>query len=128
MKEATSLLPGQTNHRIPQFLPDGRRFLLLTLGTADARVLNLGSLADTSVRRVFDRESGYAFMPAAHVLIVRQGALWARTFNAADASVDGELVPVAPRVLVSPSTTGFGAFSASSLGPSCTAPPLERHD
>jgi len=29
---ATTLLPGQTNHRFPQLLPDGRQFLFMTLG------------------------------------------------------------------------------------------------
>jgi serine/threonine protein kinase len=116
VKEATRLLPGQTNHRIPQFLPDGQRFLLLTLGTPDVRGVYLGSLTDTSIRRVFDRESAYAFMSPAHVLIVREGALWARTFDSADASLGSDLLPVAPRVLVSPSTTGFAALSVSSVG------------
>ena len=116
VKEATRLLPGQINHRIPQFLPDGQRFLLLTLGTPDVRGVYLGSLTDTSIRRVFDRESAYAFMSPAHVLIVREGALWARTFDAADASLGNDLLPVAPRVLVSPSTTGFAALSVSSVG------------
>jgi eukaryotic-like serine/threonine-protein kinase len=113
--EATNLLPLQTNHRIPQFLPGGR-FLLLTLGAPDVRGVYLSSLSDTSLRRVFDRESAYLFMPSGHVLIVRDGALWARGFNAMEASLGENLVPVAQRVLVSPSTTGFSALSASATG------------
>ena len=42
--QVTDLLPGQTSHRWPQFLPDGRRFLLMALGTPDVRGLYVGSL------------------------------------------------------------------------------------
>ena len=38
LKEATRLLRGQNSHRWPQFLPDGRRFLMFTLGVPDVRV------------------------------------------------------------------------------------------
>jgi dipeptidyl aminopeptidase/acylaminoacyl peptidase len=55
-------------------------------------------------------------MPSGHVLIVRDGGLWARRFNATEASLGDDLVPVAQRVLVSPSTTGFSALSASATG------------
>ena len=34
VKKRPDLLPGQTSHRWPQFLPDGRRFLLFTLGAS----------------------------------------------------------------------------------------------
>ena len=117
VKEATSLLPGQTNHRWPQFLPDGRRFLLFALGAPDVRGVYLGSLADTERKpSIRIRDSGYAFIPPAHVLFARQGALWARTLNRECTHADGELLPVAPRVLVARSAHGFGAFSASSVG------------
>jgi Tol biopolymer transport system component len=114
--EATALLPGQSNHRLPQFLPDGRQFLVYTLGTPDTRGVYLASLADTGLRRVADRESSYAFMPPNHLLIVRQGALWARRLARDYASAEGGLVPVAPRVLVEDALTGYAAFSASDVG------------
>jgi eukaryotic-like serine/threonine-protein kinase len=116
VQPATRLLPGQTNHRLPQFLPDGQRFLLFSLGSSDVRGVYLGSLADTSVRRVSDRESAYAFMPRSHLLFARQGALWARRLSADYTSTEGDLVPVAPKVIVYMTATGFGAFSASSTG------------
>jgi serine/threonine protein kinase len=113
---ATALLQGQTNHRWPHFLPDGRRFLLFSLGRAEARGIYVGSLDDTMVKRLTDRESGYAFMPPAHLLFARQGALWARGLNRDHTSTEGELIPVAPKVAAGPGAIGFGAFSASSTG------------
>ncbi len=68
----TVLLDGQNSHRWPQFLPDGR-FLLFALGVPETRGLYLASTAERIARRVADRESGYRFMPPAHVLFARDG-------------------------------------------------------
>ena len=110
---ATTLLAGQTNHRWPQFLPDGRHFLLFSLGRNDVRGIYLASLDDTTLRRLSDRESAYAFMAPAHLLFARQGALWARKLNQDYTSTEGDLVPVAPKVTVSQAATGMGLFAAS---------------
>jgi Tol biopolymer transport system component len=116
VRQATDLLPGQTNHRWPQFLPDGQRFLMITLGTPDVRGVHQGSLADRNVRRVSDRESGYAFMAPDHLLFARQGGLWARKLNRDYTSTEGDLVPVAPKVVLESTAIGYGAFSASATG------------
>jgi len=113
---ATDLLPGQITHRWPQFLPDGRRFLLYTLGMTGVRGVYLGSLTGTPVQRLSDRESGYGVLPPAHMLFARQGALWARALDRGFTSVDGEFVPVAAKVLVHPAIFGYSAFSSSSTG------------
>ncbi len=47
--QVTDLLASQTSHRWPQFLPDGRRFLLMALGTPEVRGLYVGSLDDRTV-------------------------------------------------------------------------------
>ena len=73
-------------------------------------------LADANVQRVSDRESGYRFMPPAHVLFARQGALWARGLSRDFTRVEGEFVPVAPKVLVHRGVFGYAAFSSSSTG------------
>ncbi len=115
VQQASTLLPGQTNHRFPEFLQDGQRFLFYTLGAADVRGIYLGSLFDTSVRRIADRELAYGWT-ADYVLFARQGALWARRLNRDQTALEGALIPVAPRVLVSGYATGYGAFSASPTG------------
>jgi Tol biopolymer transport system component len=116
VKEVTSLRPGQTSHRWPQFLPDGRRFLFYTLGPQELRGVYLGSTADANVRRISDRESGFGFLSPAHVLFARQGALWARRLGPDSTTLEGELVPVAQKALVSPGFFGYAAFSSSSTG------------
>jgi eukaryotic-like serine/threonine-protein kinase len=116
VEAATTLLPGQSGHRWPQFLPGGRRFLLMTLGESDVRGIYLGALSDPTVRRVSDRDSAYEFMPPGYMLLARHGALWARKLDEPSMSGEGPLLPVAARVLVHLEATGFGAFSASSAG------------
>ena len=116
LEEATRLLRGQNSHRWPQFLPDGRRFLMFTLGPPDVRGVYRGSQADPNVERVSDRASGYRFMPPAHVLFARQGALWAGRMNREYTRVEGELALVAPEVLVHRGVYGYAAFSTSSTG------------
>ena len=114
-KHATDLLPGQVTHRWPQFLPDGRRFLLFALGVPNERGVYIGSLAGGQLQRLSDRESGYQVM-STHVLFARQGALLARRVSADFTSLEGGFVPVAPKVLVDRGLFGFAAFSSSSSG------------
>jgi serine/threonine protein kinase/Tol biopolymer transport system component len=114
--EVTRLLPGQNSHRWPQFLPDGRRFLLYTLGAPDVRGVYLGSTDDVNVQRVSDREFGYRLMPPSHLLFAREGALWGRRLRGDFATLEGEFVAVAPKVLVSRGFFGHSAFSSSATG------------
>jgi serine/threonine protein kinase len=116
IEAATALLQGQNSHRWPQFLPDGRRFLVYTLGVKDVRGVYLGSLADTRVQRISDRESGYGILSPGYVLFARQGALMARALSSDFTSVEGGFAPVASKVLVSRGFFGLSAFSTSSSG------------
>jgi len=113
---ATQLLPAQSDQRYPKFLPGGDRFLLFATGAPEVRGLYLGSLSEPGLRRVTDRELAFAFTPPGHVLLARHGGLWARRLTRDFTSVEGDLVAVAPKVLVHAALVGFGAISASSTG------------
>ena len=115
VRQATNLLEGQSSHRWPQFLPDGR-FLFFTLGPPDVRGVYLGSLSDTNVKRVSQRELGFRLLPPAYILFARQGALWARRLSSDSTTLEREPVPVAPKVLLSRGFFGYGAFSTSATG------------
>jgi Tol biopolymer transport system component len=111
--EATGLLPRQTNHRFPHYLPDGDHFLLFAFGTPETRGVYLGSLKSQQLRRLMDADSAAQFVPPAHMLFARQGALWAQRVDPRRFEAIGDPVLVAPRVQMSPTTPGLTYFSST---------------
>lgn len=110
--EATRLLPQQTNHRFPDFLPDGEHFLFFALGTPETRGVYIGSLGSEEPRRLIDADSAARFVRPAHMLFARQGALWAQRLDLDGLSLsDAEPVHVASRVQTDPTTPGVTYFS-----------------
>jgi len=94
-------------HRLPQFLPDGKRFLFSSaLGTADTNGVYLGSLDKTPPVRLLPGDSAGRFAAPDKLLTVKQGALQAYSFNAAAGVVQGEPVVIAQ---------GFGNDSANNV-------------
>ena len=72
------------DHRWPQFLPDGKRFLFSsTLGTAETNGVYLGSLDKTPPVRLLPDDTGGRFAAPDKLLTIRQGALQAYSFDAA---------------------------------------------
>jgi Tol biopolymer transport system component/DNA-binding winged helix-turn-helix (wHTH) protein len=113
---ATVLEPGrQTSHRFPFFLPDGRHFLFLSLGTEDASGIYVGSLDTPATQRIVAADSRAIYTAEGWLLFVRRQALVAQRFYAAQLRLDDEPVIVA-RSLASDSVTGTAAFSASRDG------------
>jgi Tol biopolymer transport system component len=93
------------DHRWPQFLPDGRRFLFSsTLGTPETNGIYLGSLDKTPAVRVVLSEGPGRFVAPDTLLTVRQGALQAYRFNPASGVAADEPVVIAQ---------GFAGASAS---------------
>jgi Tol biopolymer transport system component len=94
-------------HRLPQFLPDGKRFLFSSrLGTADTNGVYLGSLDKTPPVRLLPGDGAGRFAAPDKLLTIRQGALQAYSFNAASGVVQGEPVVIAQ---------GFGGDSANNV-------------
>jgi len=84
------------SHRLPQFLPDGTRFLFWsTLGTADTNGIYLGSLDKTPPVRLLPGDSGGRFAAPDKLLALSQGALQAYGFNPVSGLVHGEPVVIA---------------------------------
>jgi Tol biopolymer transport system component len=114
--DATALLPGQSNHRWPVFIPGTRDFFLFALGSPEARLYR-GSLDNTSVRRVpIDVESEVVFVSPRDILFARQGALWMQRLNADRTRPESDRSPIASAFLMDATTTGRAALSASMAG------------
>ena len=104
---------GEELHRWPQFLPDGRQFVYLS-GRTEGGFLYVGSLDSDRVRRLFPSDSRAVYTPPGYLLFVRDGNLLAQPFDADDARLTGEAIPIAssvPRAFAQ-----RGAFSVSDSG------------
>jgi Tol biopolymer transport system component len=111
--QATKFAAGQTGHRFPQFLPDGKRFLLYASGPADAQGIYVGALDGETLSRVSNADSAAAYA-AGWLMFNRGGALIARRFDPAGATLTGDPVTVAEQVGFD---NGGRSFSMSAAGP-----------
>jgi eukaryotic-like serine/threonine-protein kinase len=101
-------------HRLPAFLPDGKRFLFTsTLGTADTNGVYVGSLDKTPTVRLLPDEAGGRFAAPDKLLTIRQGALQAYNFNAASGAVQGEPAMIAQGFA---GAAANGVFATSDTG------------
>jgi predicted Ser/Thr protein kinase len=107
-------VPRQAGHRFPQFLPDGRRFLLFATGTAEGAGVYLASLEGGAPKRLTAADSAAAFLPPDRILFVRSGALVARPLDIKRGELTGEGVTLADPVGYD--ITNLGAFSVSADG------------
>jgi Tol biopolymer transport system component len=114
---ATSLLPAQTSHRGPHFLPDGHHFLFYATGTADVRGLHIGDLNSKSIHRLTDADTSGVFLPPSFVLYARQSTLYAQALNIDAMALTGNPSVVAENIELGNLTlVGRTAQSASGTG------------
>jgi Tol biopolymer transport system component len=109
-------LSGETAHRFPQFLPDGRRYLYTTLPPKDGKFdIYLGELDSPKREFLLSADSGVLYSKTGHLLYQRNGALVAQEFNASNSQVRGDPITLGESM----SPTGFAGgpgFSVSDNG------------
>jgi Tol biopolymer transport system component len=109
----THLAPGQGSHRWPQFLPDGRRFLFLSvLGQPTTHGVYLGSLDGREPMRLLTGETAAVYAPPGFLLRVIDGLLVAHRFNPDSGVVSPESEPLAQPVGTNDGTA-HSAFSVT---------------
>jgi Tol biopolymer transport system component len=113
--QATQNTLRQTNHRFPQFLPDGRYFTFFSQGSNEAAGVFLGTLDSLESKRLTPADTAAAYLPPDKVLYGRQGSLVARKLDRERGVLDQETVTVADRVGWD-GAIGVGAFSVSRTG------------
>jgi Tol biopolymer transport system component len=116
-EQVTQLNAGSGRaHRLPQFLPDGKRFLFSsTLGGSDTNGVYLGSLDKTPPVRLLQDDSGGRFVAPGLLLAIKQGALQAYRFNLASGAVQGEPVLIAQGFGGGASTASFATSDTGVL-------------
>lgn len=110
---ATELAAGQTGHRGPVFLPDGRHFLFYAVGEPAASGVHVGELGSLATRRLIEADAPAIFAPPNHVLYVRHSALFIQRLDPASMTLAGNPTRLAEGVSVDP-LSGVAAVSASS--------------
>jgi eukaryotic-like serine/threonine-protein kinase len=115
----TTLNPaeGESSHRWPSFLADGKHFLYMAWRgpSAGGHSIYLGSLDGGEPRLLLRAASNVSFVAPGHLLFVGHGALLAQPFDSRTLTLSGEAFPVGDRVLAAPSS-GLAPFSASENG------------
>ncbi len=122
---ATVLAPGETAHRWPRFLPDGRHFLYHRTGSKpETTGVYIGSLdvkpEQQSLKPLLlsDRQAAYAPSPTGGpgwLLFMREGSVMAQRFDADKLLLSGDPAQVAPGVGSYPAAD-YGLFSVSENG------------
>ena len=103
---------GETFHRAPVFLPDGKHFLYLS---QPGNHVVFGSLDGGAPRRLLTADARALFAPPGHLLFATKGVLYAQAFNPKRGELDGDPLRIAESVR-SNVTSGRAAFSVSESG------------
>ncbi|MBI4474963.1 MAG: PD40 domain-containing protein [Acidobacteria bacterium] len=107
--------PRQTNHRFPQFLPDGRHFLFHGQGTPETSGIYLGSLDGSEPKRLTPSDTFGAYLWPDRLVFMREGALITRRLDIARGELTGDPVTLADPVGYD-ATFLLGGFSVSGGG------------
>jgi eukaryotic-like serine/threonine-protein kinase len=110
---------GETSHRWPFFLPDGRHFLYLagtpyTPKDIPSNSVLVGSLDSRDSKFLLHTRSG-AIYASGHILFLRENTLMAQPFDTKTLTLTGDAVPIADPVQEDEARI-LGTFSASQTG------------
>jgi serine/threonine protein kinase/Tol biopolymer transport system component len=96
-------------NQFPYFLPDGKHFLYSVPGTAENSGVFVGTLNAKESERLLSSDSPAIYAPPGYLLFVREGTLFAQTFNAERLQLQGEPVTIAEQVAYDRDIRGFAA-------------------
>jgi serine/threonine protein kinase len=112
---------GETGHRWPQFLPDGRHFLYFAAAEEyDKMGIDIGDLDSHSSRRILAADTNAAYAPnpgggSGRLLFVKHGALTSQAFDPDQLRTVGDLVTVSREANYAP-LSRYAQFSVSDTG------------
>jgi Tol biopolymer transport system component len=106
---------AEQDQLLPQFLPDGRHFLYLSLSADTGKTgIRLGALGSKENRLLISAKSNARYVPPGFLIYGREETLLAQPFDAMKLQLTGEPFPIAEHV----SRMGqiAGGFSVSDIG------------
>jgi len=99
---------GQTGHRFPWFLPDGKHFLFASLPAKGLKYdIFVGSIDDASAQPLMESESAPVYTDPGYLLFARKDVLVAQPFDPRTRQLSGEPIAIGD----APSSTG-GQYSS----------------
>ena len=110
---ASALGEGETNHRQPFFLPDGRHFLYTAI---PGRSIYLASLDSAERKLLFNADSSEVVYSQGHLLFLREATLMAQPFDERSLELTGEAFPIAEEIQTNVNANPYGFFSVSEGG------------
>jgi serine/threonine-protein kinase len=113
----TKLKEGETSHRWPQFLPDGKT-ILYAIGAGNPDDAQIAAYRlDTGEQKILIRGGTYPqYVPTGHLVYYRAGTIMAVPFDTARLEVHGTPAPAIEGVMSATANTGAAQFSFSSMG------------
>jgi len=109
---------GETAHRFPSILPDGRHFAFVALPGHDGHLDVIVGALDANGRTVITTaDSGVVYSPPGYLLYMRQNGLAAQAFDARRLSVSGDPLTLSDLAVTYPTQwSGATPLSASADG------------
>jgi Tol biopolymer transport system component len=113
---ALQFAPGESTHRWPQWLPDGKHFLFFVDSTKpDSSGIYVGSLASREHKLILRTADHAQYVAPGYLLFLREQTLMAQPFNLRRLELTGEAVPIAEHVAANQNIRR-ALFSASANG------------
>jgi serine/threonine protein kinase len=109
---------GESTHRWPFFLPDGRHFVYLVAsfgGPREKTGIYVGSLDSKEEKLLVRANSSVAYTDPGYLLFFRDRNLFAQAFDAKSLRIEGEALPVAEEIQFFPQTY-YALFTVSQNG------------
>ncbi len=115
-KPLTKLRPGDTSHRWPFFLPDGKSFIFLALSESAANSAICQSSLDRpdEIKPIVNTSSSAAFVAPGYIVFARDGLVFAQRYDPKKATAIGEPITLADRVALT--DRFFALFSVANDG------------
>jgi Tol biopolymer transport system component len=110
----TRLEAGQTSHRFPQFLPDGRHFIYFVQG-GPGQGIYAGSLAGVPPKRLANANAAAVVSPSGFLSFLRQTTLFAQAFDFKRQELSGNPFPVAEQAAFDATANSAGISATSGI-------------
>ena len=116
-KVATKLDSGETGHRFPRFLPDGRHFLYASMPPQAAQYsIHIGSIDSPKSELLMKADGTPVYVEPGYLVYGRNGRLVAQRFDAGSRKLSGEAMPLVDEAKRS-DFLGAPSLTAGAVGP-----------